>query len=211
MESRPYQTSRIIQLIISSCVLLLVLFLLRTAWTTKLSFLLIGGGLGYWLGYLDWNKTKSRVDKRNVVILYATDGAFYFLLLLLYLIQFAPWSVFTFIVKDHPYIFHFMIGLVCSSWLTYNFAFWRGVKAFESIQGRLITKQFWSRSLVGQEGMISRQGVVIDSCDPRGKVQIGPEIWIAESVDKTKIEASTRIIVRDIEGLTLIVEKIPDA
>jgi len=167
--------------------------------------------LGYWLGHLDWNRRKSHIDKRNIVILYATDGAFYILLLLLYFIQFLPWSVFTFIVKDHPYIFHFIIGFVCSFWVTYNFAFWRGVRAFESARGRLITKQFWGRSRVGPEGMISKQGIVIDSCDPTGKVQIGPEIWIAESVDKMKIEASNRVIVRDIEGLKLIVERIPDA
>jgi membrane protein implicated in regulation of membrane protease activity len=211
MEGRYYQTLRMIQLIISSCVLLFILFFLRTAWITRLSSLLIGGGLGYWLGLLDWNKRKSHIDKRNIVILYATDGAFYILLLLLYFIQFLPWSVFTFIVKDHPYIFHFIIGFVCSLWVTYNFAFWRGVRALESIRGRLITKQFWSRSRVGPEGMISRQGIVIDSCDPMGKVQIGPEIWIAESVDKMKIEASNRVIVRDIEELKLIVERIPDA
>jgi membrane protein implicated in regulation of membrane protease activity len=172
---------------------------------------LIGGGLGYWFGHLDWNRAKSRVDKRHVVILYATDGAFYFLVLLLYFIQFAPWSVFTFVVKDHPDVFHFIIGLVSSSWVAYNFAFWRGVRAFESSQGRLITKQFWSRSLVGQEGMISRQGVVIESCNPTGNVKIGPEIWIAESVDKMNIEVSSRVIVRDIEGLKLVVERIPDA
>ena len=85
------------------------------------------------------------------------------------------------------------------------------MKAFESKCGRLIAKQFWNRSIVGQEGMISKEGFVLEKCAPNGKVQIGSEIWNAESIDEREIEASDRILVRDMDGLKLIVEKIADA
>jgi membrane-bound ClpP family serine protease len=81
------------------------------------------------------------------------------------------------------------------------------VAHFESGHGRLITKQFWSRSLVGQEGMVLKQGVVVEECAPTGKVQIGSEIWNAESIDRKPIEVGQVVIVRDVEGLKLIVER----
>jgi len=213
MKGKYYHKSRGIHLILSTLFLLAVLIFLQTSLAMKFAFLITGIGLGYVLGYFDWNKTKSRINRRNVVILYATDSGFYSILLLLFLIQFAPRSITSFlkVIQGHPFILPFLIGFVTSSWAAYSFAIWRGVKQFESAHGRLITKKFWSRSLVGQEGFISKQGVVIEECAPIGKVRIGSEVWNAESIDKKKIGASDRIIVRDIEGLKLIVEKVIDA
>ena len=63
--------------------------------------------------------------------------------------------------------------------------------------------------MVGAEGMISKEGIVIETCDPSGRVRIESVNWKAESVDKSAIPIDKKVIVRDIEGLTLFVEELP--
>lgn len=63
------------------------------------------------------------------------------------------------------------------------------------------------RSGVGAEGMISKTGIAIKKCDPEGKVKIGNETWRALAIDKSEIAIGTNVIVRDMTGMTLIVEK----
>ena len=63
------------------------------------------------------------------------------------------------------------------------------------------------RSGVGREGMISKTGIVIKKCDPEGRVKIGNETWRALTADKSEIDTGTTVIVRDITGMTLIIEK----
>ena len=106
-------TNRVAYLMITAT----VLFLLRTSLAMKVSFLVIGIGLGHVLGQFDWNKIRSRIDKRNVVILYATDGGFYSILLFLFLIQIAPGSIASFIkvFRSHPSIPPFLIGFLSQS------------------------------------------------------------------------------------------------
>lgn len=213
MKGRYYHISRAIHFFVSFVILSLVLFLLPTPMGIKIIFLVIGVVLGYVLGQFDWKKTRSRVDKRNVVILYATDSGFYSILMLLFLLQFAPRSIASFVkvLQNHPFILPLFIGVISSTWVAYNFTIWRGVKHFETVHGRLITKYFWSPSLVGQQGMISKGGIVIEKCAPIGKVQIGSEIWMAESIDGREIDPFDRILVRDMDGLKLIVENVTDA
>ena len=213
MRKRYYQTSRLVHLLVSLCVLSAVILLLRIQWIIAGPLLIGGTILGYLLGRFDWGRTRLRIDTRNVVILYATDGGFYGLLLLLFLVQIAPRSIFDSveIAIAQPVVVTSVIYAVCSCWCGHNLAYWRGARDFELNHGKLITKQFWSRSEVGQEGMISKEGVAIDRCDPSGKVQIGSEVWNAESIDRTTVEASDRVIVRDIDGLKLIVERITNA
>jgi membrane protein implicated in regulation of membrane protease activity len=63
------------------------------------------------------------------------------------------------------------------------------------------------RSGVGAEGMILKTGTVIKKCDPEGKVRIGNETWRALAIDKSELDIGVTVIVRDITGMTLIVEK----
>jgi membrane-bound ClpP family serine protease len=171
---------------------------------------IIGSILGYWLGYLEWSKLKPRIDKRNIVILYATDSGLYSILIFLFLIQYAPRALLNIskAVQTYYAIYISIIIITVSSWCGRNLAFWQGVKAFESTHGKLTTKSFWSRSHVGQEGMLSKQGIVIESLKPIGRVRIDSETWNAESIDKNNIEVEKQVIVRDIDGLKLIVEKL---
>ncbi|MGA2514942.1 MAG: NfeD family protein [Thermodesulfobacteriota bacterium] len=63
------------------------------------------------------------------------------------------------------------------------------------------------RSGLGVEGMILKRGVVIKKCNPEGKVRIGNEIWIAVAKDETEINVGENIIVCDVKGMKLFVEK----
>ena len=47
---------------------------------------------------------------------------------------------------------------------------------------------------------------LLKPCEPRGTVKLEGVLWHAESLDRTTIPAGTLVIVRDLEGLTLIVE-----
>lgn len=62
--------------------------------------------------------------------------------------------------------------------------------------------------MTGEEGMISKEGVVIKKCSPKGKVKVGSEIWSALSIDGTEINENDQVKIKDIEGLRLIVERI---
>ena len=210
MNQRPYQTSRLIQLIVSASVLVITIFLIPLSLRTKISVLFLGACFGLWLGLFDWKKTRARIDQRNVVVLYASDGAFYFILFLLFLVQAAPKSIFTFskIAANYSFWFYLIIVVICSIWAAYDLAYWKRVRDYELAHGLLFTKQFWSRSKIGQEGMISKEGIVVDECNPTGKVKISSILWNAESIDGVPIFVDERIIVRDIEGLKVIVEKI---
>ena len=55
--------------------------------------------------------------------------------------------------------------------------------------------------------MIGRRGKVVKTCNPVGKTKIRGEWWNAESIDGREIEEGQEVVVRDIEGLTLIVEE----
>jgi len=59
----------------------------------------------------------------------------------------------------------------------------------------------------GIQAMIQKTGIVIEKCDPEGKVRIGNEFWTALAMEGTEIDIGEQIIVRDIKGMKLIVEK----
>jgi len=70
---------------------------------------------------------------------------------------------------------------------------------------------FWIRFLrryritTGAEGMIGEVGEAISRCDPRGRVRLRGEIWNARCEDGA-VDAGARVVVRAVEGLTLVVE-----
>ncbi|MCE4609705.1 MAG: hypothetical protein F7C36_04920 [Desulfurococcales archaeon] len=60
---------------------------------------------------------------------------------------------------------------------------------------------------IGEEELIGKKGLVIEDLDPEGKILIEGEIWRARSISG-HIRADKEVIVRGVEGLTLIVEEI---
>jgi membrane-bound serine protease (ClpP class) len=69
---------------------------------------------------------------------------------------------------------------------------------------------FWIRFLrryriaTGKEALIGATALVIEACDPRGRIRFRGEIWHAES--DTRAEVGERVKVTGVHGLTLRVE-----
>ena len=66
----------------------------------------------------------------------------------------------------------------------------------------------WSRrrrSSVGAEALVGRTVVAVTALDPRGQVRMDGELWTARSDER--VEPGGEVRVRDVEGLTLVVER----
>lgn len=61
----------------------------------------------------------------------------------------------------------------------------------------------------GHEAMVARTGIVKEVINPHGMVQIGGELWSAESADEgTIIPAGTRVKIIRVDGLRVFVRKV---
>ena len=60
------------------------------------------------------------------------------------------------------------------------------------------------RVTTGAEGMVGESGEVIERCRPRGRVRVRNEIWNARA--DPGVDEGQRITVREVDGLTLVVE-----
>ena len=68
----------------------------------------------------------------------------------------------------------------------------------------------WSqrrRAAVGAEALVGRSAVAVTPLDPRGQVRIDGELWSA--VSEEPLERGREVVVRRVEGLTLVVESAP--
>ena len=106
-----------------------------------------------------------------------------------------------------------ILGLICIGigWVAYTrLPRWQFFLVVMVIMGLLSLGEVYmiqkGKNGIGKEGMIGRQGKVAKTCNPIGKVKICGELWTAESIDGSEIEEGQEVVVRDIEGLTLIVE-----
>ena len=66
---------------------------------------------------------------------------------------------------------------------------------------------WWSKrrtASVGLESMVGKRGVVVNDLWPEGQVKIAGELWRARC--EGGCESGTGVVVRDVEGLTLVVE-----
>jgi membrane protein implicated in regulation of membrane protease activity len=66
---------------------------------------------------------------------------------------------------------------------------------------------WWSqrrRARVGVETLVGRTAVAVSALAPRGQVKIDGELWEARS--DGLVESGTEVVVKDVEGLTLLVE-----
>jgi len=61
--------------------------------------------------------------------------------------------------------------------------------------------------VTGEQGMIGALGVAQTDLAPGGKIWIHGELWEARAAER--ISQGTRVRVREMEGLTLVVEPVP--
>lgn len=88
------------------------------------------------------------------------------------------------------YVFLVMLAVLILSYALYR----AGARAYRG------------KPALGVEGMLESEGVAVEPLKPRGKVRIGNELWLAESVDGT-LQEGTRVKVIGVEGLTLRVRR----
>ncbi len=73
--------------------------------------------------------------------------------------------------------------------------------------GETVLLIWWSkrrRSVVGAETLVGRTAVVSVACMPEGQVRIAGEIWRASC--RGGAEVGDEVVVREVDGLNLIVE-----
>lgn len=70
--------------------------------------------------------------------------------------------------------------------------------------------KFWSTTETNSDAFIGKKGFVINKITPEksGLVKVKGEEWTAVSDDETVIEKGEEIVVKSIEGVKLIVEKV---
>ena len=69
-------------------------------------------------------------------------------------------------------------------------------------------KSHMERAKVGKESLVGAKGRVMEDLDPEGFILVEGEIWRAESIDGSKIPKGSRVIVRSVKGMRLLVEKV---
>jgi len=68
----------------------------------------------------------------------------------------------------------------------------------------------WSkrrRAVVGAEALVGRLAVVSAECRPEGQVRIAGELWRAQCAEGAG--AGEKVVIREVDGLTLLVEPLP--
>ena len=69
---------------------------------------------------------------------------------------------------------------------------------------------WWSkrrRAVVGTEALVGRMAIVAADCMPEGQVRVAGELWQARC--EAGAGAGDEVVVREVDGLTLVVESAP--
>ena len=71
----------------------------------------------------------------------------------------------------------------------------------------------WSqrrRARVGAEALPGQTAKVVERLSPGGRVHVQGELWSARSTSAEPVEAGAQVRILALEGLTLVVEPLPD-
>jgi len=81
-----------------------------------------------------------------------------------------------------------------------------GLLALVAVLSWVVMRAYNRPVVTGDEGMIGQEGKAMARLDPSGKVEVGGELWDAES-ESGPIEAGTAVVVQAVRGLKLRVAK----
>lgn len=79
--------------------------------------------------------------------------------------------------------------------------------AWELAETTLLVR--WSqrrRAVVGAETLVGRRAIVATACMPEGQVRVAGELWRAHC--RAGAAAGDAVVVREVDGLTLVVEHV---
>ncbi|MBI5242060.1 MAG: nodulation protein NfeD [Elusimicrobia bacterium] len=83
-----------------------------------------------------------------------------------------------------------------------------GLLCVVAVVSRIVYKAYRRPVPTGIEGMLGAEGRAVGRLDPRGKVEVGGELWDAESAGGG-LEAGAAVVVKAVKGLKLIVAARP--
>jgi hypothetical protein len=166
---------------------------------------------GLIVGKTAWLKVLKKIDKSNSVVFYFSDSGLYVLIFLAFLVAESPRPIIELVGTASHYGNVFGIGIVLLAAIAAgensSLAFF--VRRHELQSGPLRVRRFYAPSVSGIPGMLGKTAIVLHSCKPNGTVEIGSEIWNAMSIDGSTIPNGTSVVIRDVVGLQLQVEKEP--
>ena len=80
------------------------------------------------------------------------------------------------------------------------------VEVLEVIWGRRLARRW--RPQTGVETLVGQRAEVVVGCHPTGQVRVNGELW--EATSKAGADVGDTVVVRALEGLTLVVEPTSD-
>jgi membrane protein implicated in regulation of membrane protease activity len=166
--------------------------------------------LGWLIGRREWRRTVPRIDERNAVVLYQADSLYYVALVAVFFADEAALVLLVgqiWFISEYPFLGWVVVWMLAMLIAGRNAALYRNVRRYEQAHGALAPRWFYQRSVTGPEGLIDRTGTVIEDCAPDGLVRIESIRWNARSVTGETLPRGTAVVVRDIEGLRLVVAR----
>lgn len=198
------------QVMLAAGVCALLLLAAEGAVLLRVAALLAGLAAGHAVGAEEWRRIRRQIDRRNVAVTYLEDSLYFGVLTMLGLASFSGTLLRLGAVAALPAPV-FWAGLIGIAALCAGraYALNRAIASHERRFGPLRLRTFYARSLVGPEALIGRRATVVERCAPEGRVKVAAELWFARASGSAHIPEGRPVVVRDVEGLCLIVEE-PD-
>jgi membrane protein implicated in regulation of membrane protease activity len=170
----------------------------------------VGAALGISIGQSVWRQLRNRIYAGNRVTLYYTDTFVYALVLMAGLASLTPRAAFqgAGLLVSHPStLVVIALGLASLGLAASAVNLWH-IRRYELQHGPLRAKLIYTQSTTGAEGMLGRHAVVQAACAPEGTVRVRSELWRARSLDDTSLQVGEAVVVREVDGLCLLVERV---
>jgi membrane protein implicated in regulation of membrane protease activity len=201
--------ARRLHVLLAAALCAVLLVALDGHWLVKVAAISIGFFLGRVMGASEWSRLRRQIDTRNVAVIYTEDSAYFAVLTALAIASLSPWPVIRagLVIAFYPEVVAAMLVGAAGACVGWAFVLYRRIQAYERSSGPLRVRTFYARSLVGPEALIGRAGTVVETCAPDGRVSIGAEVWFARSIGDVSLTPGTPVVIRDLDGLRLIVER----
>jgi len=164
--------------------------------------------VGALMGRSDWREIRGRIYARNRLILYYSDTFLFALFCTSYGVAYAPIAVLRlggFERENLPLLLAVILAFA-SMGCGFSVAMYVQIRRYEAANGPLRTKSIYTPSVSGAEGTLGLQAVLKTGCTPEGIVRVHGELWRARALEGTPIAAGETVVIREIEGLCLLVE-----
>jgi membrane protein implicated in regulation of membrane protease activity len=194
---------RILSLASSGVVFVLGMLLGYLSWKG----LIVGALLGLLFGILFWAETKDPLYRDQQFPITTTQKVGHCILFVLYAVFIGCLLERILETPSPPWTLHVLsasldglIGFVSAFTLAQLLRLWLYL-----LQGGVLDRFIWRERQTGKEGMLNRVGIVKERLQPEGKIFIRGEWWDAEVEGGQPVEVGSRVVVKGIVGLKLVV------